>query len=146
MKKGEMLRPLGDTEVGKKIKAYREERGLSQKYVADAVGVSSATVSRWESGEIKNMKSDKIQKLSDTIGLEKTVLLGYDSGKEYILSGEEAQVIDTYRSLDTSSRLYLLNTILFLTHISENSKGANQAAKKSNRIGDVHISGDTTIT
>ena len=33
------------------IKAWREERGLSQREMADVLGVRQATVSRWESGE-----------------------------------------------------------------------------------------------
>ena len=38
----------------------RKELGLTMKQVAQSVGVSEATVSRWESGQIANMKRDKI--------------------------------------------------------------------------------------
>lgn len=38
----------------------RKNLGLTQKEVAAAVGVSEATVSRWESGEIANMRRDRI--------------------------------------------------------------------------------------
>lgn len=38
----------------------RKSLGLTQKEVAAAVGVSEATVSRWESGEIANMRRDRI--------------------------------------------------------------------------------------
>lgn len=38
----------------------RKSLGLTQKEVAVAVGVSEATVSRWESGEIANMRRDRI--------------------------------------------------------------------------------------
>ncbi|MCC8075743.1 MAG: LexA family transcriptional regulator [Clostridiales bacterium] len=38
----------------------RKELGLTQKDVASFVGVSEGTVSRWESGEIANMRRDKI--------------------------------------------------------------------------------------
>lgn len=33
------------------IRAWREERGLSQADLARALGVTQATVSRWETGE-----------------------------------------------------------------------------------------------
>lgn len=33
------------------IRAWREARGLSQKDLAEALGVRQATVSRWESGD-----------------------------------------------------------------------------------------------
>lgn len=45
----------------------RKELGLTQREVADAVGVSEATVSRWESGEIANMRRDKIASLASTL-------------------------------------------------------------------------------
>lgn len=38
----------------------RRQLGLTMKQVAQAVGVSEATISRWESGQIANMKRDKI--------------------------------------------------------------------------------------
>lgn len=42
----------------------RKQLGLTQKEVADAVGVAEATVSRWESGEIANMRRDRISALA----------------------------------------------------------------------------------
>lgn len=38
----------------------RKALGLTQKEVADYIGVSEATVSRWESGTIANMRRDRI--------------------------------------------------------------------------------------
>ena len=42
------------------IKQRRIELGLTMADVAQSVGVSEATISRWESGDIANMKRDKI--------------------------------------------------------------------------------------
>ena len=47
------------------LKDRRAELQLTQKEVADFVGVSEATLSRWESGNIKNMRRDKIAKLAE---------------------------------------------------------------------------------
>ena len=46
------------------IKNRRLELDLTMKDVAKALGVSEATVSRYESGEIQNMGIDKIEKLA----------------------------------------------------------------------------------
>ena len=46
------------------LRDRRLELGLTMKQVADAVGVSEATVSRWESGEIANMRRSRIVKLA----------------------------------------------------------------------------------
>lgn len=49
------------------IKNRRIELGLTLKEVATAVGVSEGTVSRWESGNITNMKRNKIAALAKTL-------------------------------------------------------------------------------
>ena len=38
----------------------RKELGLTQKEVSEIVGVAEATISRWESGAIANMRRDRI--------------------------------------------------------------------------------------
>ncbi len=58
------------------IKTKRLEMGLTLAEVAVAVGVSEGTVSRWESGEIKSMKSERITKLADVLKIN-PVLLTY---------------------------------------------------------------------
>ena len=42
------------------LKQLRLERGLTMLEVAKIVGVSEATISRYESGNIKNMRCDKL--------------------------------------------------------------------------------------
>lgn len=60
------------------IKQRRQELGLTMKEVADAVGVSEATVSRWESGDIENMRRDKISKLAEALHISPAVLMGWE--------------------------------------------------------------------
>ena len=52
-----------DSEV---IKSKREELGLTQEFVANAIGVSQKSYSMYESGE-RNPKIDKILKLSEVL-------------------------------------------------------------------------------
>lgn len=49
------------------IKKRRIELGLTMLDVAKAVGVSEATVSRWESGNIANMGRSKVAALAKAI-------------------------------------------------------------------------------
>lgn len=62
----------------------RKELGLTQKEVADLVGVTEATVSRWESGEIANMRRDKIAALSNALKTTPNFIMTgkYDSVSE----------------------------------------------------------------
>ena len=64
------------------LKQKRKALSLTMKQVAQAVGVSEATVSRWESGEIKDMKRDKILLLSKVLKISPVDLIfdmEYDS-------------------------------------------------------------------
>ena len=61
------------------IKQRREELGLTLAEVAEAVGVSSSTVMRWESGFIKNMGRDKIEALCRRLHMSPITLLGMDA-------------------------------------------------------------------
>ena len=58
------------------IKDRRLELGLTMKEVADAVGVTEATVSRWESGDIANMKRSRIINLAKALKLSPLDILG----------------------------------------------------------------------
>lgn len=60
------------------IRLKRKEKGLTLRDVADVVGVSEGTVSRWESGDIKTMRRDKIEKLSRLLDIPPAVLLDWD--------------------------------------------------------------------
>ena len=54
-------------EISKKIKARRQELGLTLEDVARNVGVGRSTVLRWERGEIKNMGSNRVNKMAEVL-------------------------------------------------------------------------------
>ena len=60
------------------LKTRRKELGLTMKEVAKEVGVSEATVSRWESGNIANMGRDKIYALSKVLKISPAEIMGID--------------------------------------------------------------------
>jgi hypothetical protein len=62
--------------VGVLIRDRRTELRITQKEVADFVGVSEATVSRWESGHIDNMRRDRIAALSKILRLSPLDIMG----------------------------------------------------------------------
>ena len=71
--------------LGLFLKNKRKERRLTMKEVADFVGVSEATVSRWENNEIKNMKVDKITALSKILDIsELDFFNGWDLNGEAV--------------------------------------------------------------
>lgn len=63
------------------IKQKREEKRLTMKELSDKIGVSEGTISRWESGNISNMRRDKIQALSNVLGIPPQVIMGWEEPK-----------------------------------------------------------------
>lgn len=63
-------------DIGAFLRERRISKELTQKNVADFVGVTEATVSRWESGEIGNMRRDRIARLSTVLDISPLHLMG----------------------------------------------------------------------
>ncbi|WP_195984327.1 helix-turn-helix transcriptional regulator [Clostridium sp. D33t1_170424_F3] len=66
-------------ELREKIKNRRIELHLTLEDVAHTVGVSSATVSRWESGEIASLRGDKIALLAQTLQVTPAYLMDWST-------------------------------------------------------------------
>lgn len=60
------------------IKARRIALGMTTDDVAKLVGVSNATISRWETGAIANQRRDKIQLLADALRTTPAELMGWE--------------------------------------------------------------------
>lgn len=58
------------------LKRRRLELGLTLEQVGDYVGVGKSTVRRWETGDIQNMRRDKIQALSEILKIDPTIIVG----------------------------------------------------------------------
>lgn len=78
-------------EVKDIIRNRRIEMGLTMKELADKIGVSEGTISRWESGDIANMRRDKISLLSKALNLSPSVIMEWEEMPEYYLDPETAK-------------------------------------------------------
>ena len=65
-------------DICRKLKERRKELGLTMLEVANKIGVSEATVSRWESGDIANMRRDKIVSLANALQVHPSFIMGED--------------------------------------------------------------------
>lgn len=93
--------------IGEMIKFKRSSLDMTLDDVGQAVGVSKATVSRWESGDIQHMRRDKIKALSDLLGLDPVCFV---FSSEY-LTRIERELLDAYRAADDRARADALNTL-----------------------------------
>lgn len=63
------MNDLKENSVGSKIKKLREERNVSQTALAEAAGITLATLNRFEQNKI-SVTVKTLQKILDVFGLE----------------------------------------------------------------------------
>ena len=71
------------TALSEVMKKRRKELGLTLAQVADAVGVTEATAQRWESGNIKSVRHDKITLLAEVLKVSPADLMGWEIKNTY---------------------------------------------------------------
>ena len=94
------------------IRENRLALGLTMKEVADKVGVSEATISRWESGEIANMRRGAIFALAQALSISPNKIMGWDEPVKH-----KSLPSDTYRYVPASVAAGSLTTIEGLTDL-----------------------------
>lgn len=95
-------------ELSDKIKKLRKEKDMTLEQVACIVGVSASTIMRYESGNIKNLRRDKIKKLADALGTTPAYLMGWEEVKDYadnILSPKIKALNETSSSKKQTSKI-----------------------------------------
>ncbi len=104
--------------LGEKVRALRDKKGMNQKQVAEASGITQATISRVESGLVKELKSEALRRLAEALGvtmdylvdkaenLTPSDILSSDTTARYILKG--------YEKLSRDGRDQLRNFVHFL--------------------------------
>lgn len=88
--------------TGLAIAMRREQIGMTQDELAQRVGVSKASISRWESGDISNMRRDRIQKLAEALRVSPIALLDEETdGLKGIDEGSNINAVfsDSFRMI-----------------------------------------------
>lgn len=82
-------------EIGSRIRKYREELGISQRQLAERIGVSNGRVSNWEQG-LNRPDADMLAELCCVLKVSPSLLLGVNLFEEE-LSDKEWKIIRAYR-------------------------------------------------
>ena len=89
--------------IGQRIKRLRTQCGMTLEDLAKKVGVSRQTLSRYETGVIENIPSDKIEIIATVLGASPAAIMGWDHETETPASasadGWESEAIQLLRSL-----------------------------------------------
>lgn len=133
--------------IGKILRKRREELALTQRQVANHVGVTEAAVSRWESGEIANMRRDRIVNLASILQISPMLIMGAPEfyGKPPTLSFEQATILDEFDSMNREGQKMALGLIksLRVAHPKETVQttdkcGVVQKKKNSRQPNIIH--------
>lgn len=82
-------------EIGNRIRKYREDSHLSQKQLAEILGVSNSRVSNWEQG-LNRPDADILAEMCVALDVSPSLLLGIKvTGDE--LTEQERKVLKAYR-------------------------------------------------
>ncbi|MCI8755498.1 MAG: helix-turn-helix transcriptional regulator [Oscillospiraceae bacterium] len=71
------------------LRTRRKALGLTLEEIAQATGVTRATVQRWESGGIRNVRYDKLSKLAKILEVTPAYLMGAAEEKDSSQEVEE---------------------------------------------------------
>lgn len=85
------------------IHRYRKQKGLTLEELGQAIGVSKATIHRYESGVIENIPSDKIEAIAKACDVSPSEIMGWkkhpkktvdESDLKVALFGGDGEVTD----------------------------------------------------
>lgn len=98
--------------IYERIKFRRKELGLSADDVAEALGVSRATVYRYESADIEKLPTQIVIPLSTVLRCSPSWLMGWEnevnSKPAAAVSNEEKYLLSLYRNLNPEGKQKLI--------------------------------------
>lgn len=116
-------------EIYERIKARRKELNLTADQVADALGVSRATIYRYESAEIKKLPTEVLEPLSKILRCSPAYIMGWianplpesdHSRRIDKLTAYEVRLIEAFRNSDEIDQRSVARTLGL-----EDKKGEN---------------------
>ena len=95
--------------MAENIKAIRTSRGLTQKQLAAATGVSQPTVSAIERGAHASVKTGSIKAIADELGVCHVCLQCEDATPEMLIDGTLCQMTHLFCAASADGRDFLLS-------------------------------------
>lgn len=77
--------------TGQRMKDRRKSIGLSAERVADILGVSPATIYRYENGDIEKVPVDRLIPIANALQTTPAYLMGWDDTPEYAEDSAESE-------------------------------------------------------
>lgn len=123
-------------DTGKRIKARRKELGMTQEELGEKAGVTKATINKYETGIVQNLKRSTIEDMAKALNVSPSYIMGWtdniaevhtnngvigqNSGTitvnnaERTLSKEELELLRIYNKIGVRGRIRLIEAALEL--------------------------------
>ena len=99
--------------IGTRMRQKREEAGLSQKGLAEKVGISPAAINQFEKGE-KKPSSPVLATIAEELGVSTDYLLGASEEDNIFFSDNVAAAFRDFKKLSKTDREIIIKNIRFL--------------------------------
>lgn len=117
--------------IGELIRYYRLSKGLTLEEVAKGCGVSKVSVLKWENGETKNIRRDKIAKLAAVLNISPIILVtgelptndGSISTTDFIQ--QISLLLERVNELDQSDKQQIITYVRMIIDYKEIKKDAS---------------------
>ena len=122
--------------LSRKVKALRVTWNMTQKQLADTSHITQATLSRSESGQVKELKSEALKRLAVALGVTVDYLVGATdelTPTDIVQSDPIAQdIFQAYKKLSAVGRAQLKNFVRFLEYEEgmKNEKRVNNEPRR----------------
>lgn len=103
--------------IQERLKEQRLKRGYTLAQLADLLDVKEATVQRYESGEIKNIKHETITRLADILNCSPCYLMGWTDNE---LRESQQTVSHVIKKFDKLNRIDQLKTEAYIDGLLAN--------------------------
>lgn len=80
--------------VGERLKRFRLDKGMTQEELGEILGITKAAVQKYESGAIRNFKSDTVRKLCEIFNAPPAYFI-FDRVPD-LTSGDTKEVLKTH--------------------------------------------------
>lgn len=100
--------------VANRLKDLRKEHHYTMDALAERIGVTKSAISKWESGQVENMRQDTIMKLASLYNVTPAYIAGYEE-----LSEEDMNNIKITEEKEEQARLNLETADIFMKEYQE---------------------------
>lgn len=90
--------------IGDRIKLRRNQLDKTLEEVGKMVGVTRATIQRYENGNIQNIPSDKIELLAKALKTTPAYLMGWEYEETIKQSAQEQKIIESFNKLNSEGK------------------------------------------